>query len=104
MPDPSTKQKVETQEEKDRALAEKVRNADVVILVNMDDDGMGFSGMAHHKVLGSMPWTLDAAFAREDGDPPGNLVRQVTVKAGWSRADWRKLDRSALHTNGDDDA
>ncbi len=103
MPSPDQKDGVpEVSSSKDAKLAKKVRDADVVILVKkqVDEKGdvIGAGAIAwSHEFGGPLPYTIEAAFTgEEDGDPNG-LFRQVTVRAGWNRADWRKLDRSALN-------
>lgn len=90
----------EAQAEKDRKLAEKVRDADVVLLVKKVGEGRNVSGVGvlafSHEFGRALPYTVEAAFTgEEEGDPDG-FIRQVTVKAGWNRTDWRKLDRAGL--------
>jgi hypothetical protein len=86
-------------EEKDAKLAARVREADAVILVQLHEDG-GVGAVASFKSLhvddGGVPLKVDIAFGEKD-DPP-LTIRQITVKAGWNRTDWKKIDRSGLHT------
>lgn len=87
--------------EKDAKLAAKVRDADVVILVKKEtnDDGavVGAGALAWSNEFGrSLPYEIEASFTGEEPDDPDGFFRQVMVKAGWNRKDWRKLDRSGL--------
>lgn len=77
--------------ERDARLLERIKAADAVILV---EDG-GYSGFAWAKGPGEIPMSCKVSFG-EDDDPP-RTIRRVEVKAGWTLADWRKLDRSGLH-------
>lgn len=86
-----------TQVEKDLKLAATVRDADVVILMKANPDGIGaVAYFKHLSVEGGIPWTADVDFG--EADDPDGTIRRVSVKAGWNAADWRKLDRSGLHS------
>ncbi len=74
----------------DAQLAERVREADVVILLR---DG-GVEASSFVRGVGPVPLTWDVSYGEKD-DPP-QTIRHFTVKGGWTRAEWRKLDRSAV--------
>lgn len=84
----------------DSALAGKVRGSDVIILLKKLKDG-GLGSAAFIKGVGSAPVKATFYFG-EDDDPP-LTIRQVQVTAGFKSADWKKMDRSALH-EGESDA
>jgi hypothetical protein len=75
----------------DAKLAQAVRDADVVILLSKK----GRAGVAYFKDIGKVPSAVEVSYGERD-DPP-LTIRRVVVKAGWTLADWRKIDRSALH-------
>lgn len=88
-PDPAPEP---TEAEKNATLAQNVRDADVVILLY--ENGRAGSAFFKH-VRGRIPYEVTVNYGEKD-DPP-QTIRRVTVKAGWTRADWRKMDRAGLH-------
>ena len=79
-------------------IRRNVNAADVVILLG----NKGQSGSARFKGMSNrIPFTVDVHYG-EDDDPP-LTIRQVTVRAGFKRSEWRKMDRSALHEGADSD-
>lgn len=78
---------------RDARILERVKAADAVILV---EDG-GMSGFAWGNGPGELPLSCKVSFG-EDDDPP-RTIRRIEATAGWMLKDWRKLDRSALHSH-----
>jgi hypothetical protein len=75
----------------DEELARRVREADVVVLLS---DG-GRTATNFVKGVGPVPIDWEVSFGEKD-DPPGT-IRMFTMKGGWTKAEWLKCDRSALH-------
>lgn len=85
-----------TEAEKNANLAKNVQEADVVILLYKH----GTAGVALFKhVKGKVPFDVTVNYG--EPDDPEQTIRQVSVKAGWPRDKWRKMDRSGLHEEAD---
>ncbi len=84
----------QTQAEKDADLAGRVRDADVVILLT-ERGTQGVAIVKNGGGVANVPFDVSVSYGEKD-DPP-HTIRQIKVKAGWNRSDWRKMDRSALH-------
>jgi len=77
--------------EAQRKVLDAVEDADVMILLTE----RGLAGVTWFKGIGKVPSDVQIDFGEKD-DPP-LTIRRVVIRAGWTLAQWRKIDRSGLH-------
>lgn len=74
----------------DAQLAARVREADVVVL--LFDRGQRSASFV--RGVDPVPLKWEVSYGEKD-DPP-LTIRRFQITGGWTQAEWRKLDRSAL--------
>ena len=88
-------ERAEAEVERLRDKLKQLHDADVMIVLYKKGTAGGtfFKG-----IEGRIPSNVEVSYGESD-DPP-QTIRRVVIKAGWTQAQWRKMDRSALHEGG----